>query len=670
MPADGPALAARSNICPMATKRIVPLPADPAEITRRVLAADCRVLLAGPPGVGKSTLAADLARVLAEAGRPCWCIGADPGTPSFGVPGAVSLGRWRDEGWYLEAVEALATLDAGRFRLPLVTAVGRLARRAPPGVTLVDGPGVVRGVSGGELLPALAEAVQATAVLVLSRGGRPLPLEEELLALPAAIYRITAVAGARRPGKAARARARTQQWEDYLQGTGERTLDLDDLMVLGTPPPLTAPDAWPGRQITLLAGRATLAMGEVLALAGRTLRVRLPATGDTPTGILVRDARRGADGRLGTAEPHAAEPLEYLPAPEIAPGAERPSGGSRVVGRVGSLDVSLVNGVFGDPLLHVRLRHERRSILFDLGEGTRLSARIAHQVSDVFVSHCHADHISGFLWLLRSRIGDFPVCRLHGPPGLAGHIAGLTRGFLWDRVGDRGPRFEVAELHGDRRRRHLVQAGCPEPAALDEQPAPDGCLLEEPGFRIRATTLDHSSPVLAFALEPASQLNVRKDRIEARGVVPGAWLGELKRRIRSEEYDAWIELPDGTREPAGQLAAELLLVRPGKKLVYATDLADTPDNRARLSALAAGAHTFFCESPFLQADAAQAARTMHLTTRACGEIAEAAGVSRLVPFHFSRRYEGDAAPLYDEILEACSRVVTPRSMPASGAAAP
>ena len=55
----------------------------------------------------------------------------------------------------------------------------------------------------------------------------------------------------------------------------------------------------------------------------------------------------------------------------------------------------------------------------------------------------------------------------------------------------------------------------------------------------------------------------------------------------------------------------------------------------------------------------QAQRTGHLTTRACGEIATRAGAQRLVPFHFSRRYEDDLAPCYDELRAAFARTITP-----------
>jgi ribonuclease BN (tRNA processing enzyme) len=92
--------------------------------------------------------------------------------------------------------------------------------------------------------------------------------------------------------------------------------------------------------------------------------------------------------------------------------------------------------------------------------------------------------------------------------------------------------------------------------------------------------------------------------------------------------------------------------RPARSLVYATDLADTGENRRRLVKLARGADVLICEAGFAAADAAQARRTGHLTARACGEIAALAGARRLVPFHLSRRYEQDPSPVYDEVEAA------------------
>ncbi len=643
------------------------LAAEPRGIIDTVLAADRRVLLIGQPGVGKSTLVNTLAQTLGQAGRACCCIGADPGSPLFGVPGAVCLGRWNGAGWVLAGIEALCTLDAGRFRLPLVSAVARLAQQLPSGVVLVDGPGVVRGVAGAELLPAITAAAGIEIVLALTREGRPVPLAQELLALPVEAFTVQATSAAQRPGKRIRGRERTALWDAYLADAEERRLALERFRIIGTPPPLDAPAAWPGRQIALLDGERTVTMGEVTTLQDGTLCARLPLAVASAGTLLVRDAARAADGRLGTLARFAADRLDYVPPSDIAPQLPAgTAGGPRVLGRVGMLNVHLVNGVFGDPLLHVRLRHARRSLLFDLGEGSRLPARIAHQVSDVFITHAHIDHIAGFLWLLRSRIGELSECRLHGPPGLATNIDGLTRGILWDRVGDRGPHFAVFELHGHQLQHYRVQAGRPGCELLNAQPAPDGVLCSEPGFQVRATTLEHVSPVLAFALEPAQQINVRKDRLLARGLARGPWLGELKRQLQAGEHAAAVVLPDGRTESAAALAAELVIISPGKKLVYATDFGDSAENRRRLVALARGAHTLFCESTFLEKDAAQAVRTAHLTTRACAEIAEAAGVARLVPFHFSRRYEDNPAQIYAEISAICRTVVIPKSMAVFG----
>ena len=73
-----------------------------------------------------------------------------------------------------------------------------------------------------------------------------------------------------------------------------------------------------------------------------------------------------------------------------------------------------------------------------------------------------------------------------------------------------------------------------------------------------------------------------------------------------------------------------------------------------------GAHCLLCEASFLTQDRAQAERTGHLTARACGEIAAAAGVRTLIPFHFSRRYESEPWRVYEEIAAACPQVVIPK----------
>ncbi|NOQ47348.1 MAG: hypothetical protein GQ559_11895 [Desulfobulbaceae bacterium] len=161
------------------------------------------------------------------------------------------------------------------------------------------------------------------------------------------------------------------------------------------------------------------------------------------------------------AKPFASKALHYMPPPDIKPypAAERNTGPRPVAGSVQRPpSLSTASSKIHSCTCGWAIGNEACCSISVKGAGCR-RALPAHQVIDVFVSHAHFDHISGFLWLLRSCIGDFPPCRVFGPPGLTDHIAGLIQGILWDRIGELGPRFEVCELHGERLHIFALQAG-------------------------------------------------------------------------------------------------------------------------------------------------------------------------------------------------------------------
>jgi len=115
----------------------------------------------------------------------------------------------------------------------------RAAQRYDQGVLLVDAPGVVRGVAGAELLTGLVEAAAIAVVLVLVGKAGQTPLANELNSLPATVYRVEAAAAARPPGKRQRSRAHRELWDLYLSRAVERTIELAELGVIGTSPPLS-----------------------------------------------------------------------------------------------------------------------------------------------------------------------------------------------------------------------------------------------------------------------------------------------------------------------------------------------------------------------------------------------------------------------------------------------
>ncbi|MDE2263750.1 MAG: ribonuclease Z, partial [Gammaproteobacteria bacterium] len=99
-------------------------------------------------------------------------------------------------------------------------------------------------------------------------------------------------------------------------------------------------------------------------------------------------------------------------------------------------------------------------------------------------------------------------------------------------------------------------------------------------------------------------------------------------------------------------APEGALLASSPWVCYVTDVADTPRNREALASFLHGADLLFIETVFLDADRQHAARKAHLTARAAGEIARAAGVRTAVPFHFSPRYLGREDELRREFEES------------------
>ena len=581
----------------MATRQHIYSADHPEVIARRLLEHRRRVLVFGETGSGKSTLITGLSRSLTESGIGHRILIADPGSPAFGIPGAVCLGRFEKGRFQLVNTEAICSLNAGRFRLPLMQAVGRLAATQTNPVLLIDGPGLTRGIAAAEMLTGLITAATVDTLVLLSRREKAPPLATECQAAGIEVLPVLASGAARAPNNRQRRRTRTALWDAHVSNFAVQRISLKGRHLLGTPPATDHHQQWQGRQIALVEKQRTLAMGEVVAVKTDHLEVKLPGRRSRSGALLVRDAGRNSDGELVTLTPAKRPSLKsgiWPVGSAFGPSIVSPG----IPIHLGPLTATLVNGIFGDPLVHLRLPHQKRSLLFDLGEGNRLPARIAHQISDVFISHAHIDHISGFYWLLRSRIGNLPACHLYGTTTLSRHILGMIQGIVWDRIGDRGPRFEVVELDGDRILRHHLQVGGDNRASLKNEAPFQSILVDDPAFTIRAAVLDHGIPVLALAYEEKPHCQVIEARLHQTGHPSGPWLGQLKRQVAAGTDDAMITLPDGTSQPVSRLAADLIRMAPGRKLVYATDVADSPTNRCKLVDLARGADLLLCEATY------------------------------------------------------------------------
>ena len=315
-----------------------------------------------------------------------------------------------------------------------------------------------------------------------------------------------------------------------------------------------------------------------------------------------------------------------------------------------NLHPRLVNGRFGDPALFVEVLHRRDAVLFDLGDLTPLSARDLLRVETVCVSHMHMDHFIGFDALLRVNVGREKRIRIIGPEGLIDTVFHKLHGYTWDLAHkyDVDLAFDIWEVSGAAARFRFKAGFAREPL---EEP------FVVPGLTLAHAVLEHHGPSIGYALAEPVHVNVWRNRLEERGLAPGQWLQALKSAVRDgAEDDAPILTPAG---PATlQSLRDLVSIEPGQKLAYVTDVADTAANRAAIADLARGADLFFLESRFAAADESLARDRAHLTTRAAGEIARAAGARRLDPFHFSPRYEGAEQAMLTEVRQAFQHLPT------------
>jgi len=317
----------------------------------------------------------------------------------------------------------------------------------------------------------------------------------------------------------------------------------------------------------------------------------------------------------------------------------------------------LPNGPAGDPELWIDLLDEGHSLLFDLGDLRGVPNRKLLRVDRVVVTHTHMDHFVGFDQLLRLALGRERELVVTGPPGFVDRVRGKIEAYTWNVIGTYPIRIVAEAVEGDTVRSVAFSgAGLMRPEPRPDRPFA-GTLHTHRAYTIRVDTFDHGVPVLGVALTETERLAVDKDRLLRMGLKPGPWLSELKARVRRREPDeveVVVETADGDTSPrrCGELAREILSRTPGQKIAYLTDLGCTDSNLSRAVELARNADLLICEAAFLHEDEALARERHHLTARQAGELARAAGVRRLAPFHFSPRYGGRERELFDEAAEA------------------
>lgn len=298
---------------------------------------------------------------------------------------------------------------------------------------------------------------------------------------------------------------------------------------------------------------------------------------------------------------------------------------------------NLVNDPFEDPVLFLRIIREKRALLFDIGDISKLKPRDLQKITDVFVTHTHIDHFIGFDLLLRALLRREQPLRIYGPSNIVECVEGKLRGYTWNLIKEYPLKIEVFCIDRDRIISLSFHAeNCFEKVENGIEPF-RGILLKESLFTVKAVQLNHQIPCLAFSIEEDFHININKVSLKERGLSVGPWLSELKKAIRENlRSDTEFKLSDRTYM-LDELR-DITIITKGQKISYVTDVSIDDANIRKIIEFVRDSDTLYCEAYFMDKDIERALKRSHLTARITGKIAREANVRNLVVMHFSPKY--------------------------------
>ena len=265
-------------------------------------------------------------------------------------------------------------------------------------------------------------------------------------------------------------------------------------------------------------------------------------------------------------------------------------------------------------LTSVLSRREGELFLFDGGEGTQVSLRRLNlkwkKINAIFVSHTHADHVTGLpgIMMLSSQVDRTEPLYIYGPPKIAEYI-------------------ETS--------RKVLDMFINYPVVVKEITAP--CVVHGgEGFYIRAFPLAHTKTCVGYTLEELDRPGeFSPEKAKALKVPMGPLWGKLQKGESVTASDGKTVTPDQVLGPS----------RSGRKFSYVTDTLYKPSIADEVR----GSDLLICEGMFEEALIDQAREKKHMTAKQAATIARDAGVKRMAMIHYSPRYtDRELSVLLDE----------------------
>ena len=281
-----------------------------------------------------------------------------------------------------------------------------------------------------------------------------------------------------------------------------------------------------------------------------------------------------------------------------------------------SLGTSGMMPLPGRFLTSALVRREGELFLFDCGEGTQVSLKMLNlrwkQISSIFISHMHADHVTGLpgLLMLSSQVYRTEPLTIYGPARLADYIESSRK------ILDMYINYEIRCI-----------------------PVEPGVIAECDEYHINCFPLKHTKQCFGYSI-------VEKER-------PGAFSVERALELRVPKGPLWGKLQRGE----DVMNSEGVVIHPsdvlgekrsGRKFSFVTDTMYFPE----IADYVYGSDIFFCEAMFSDDLEADAREKKHMTARQAAMCARDGEVGMLCLQHYSPRYSDRELKILGEEAKA------------------